>query len=137
MRLIVPKRGRGSSTETEGVTVRIRRSTGALSGLIILVLGLWGALIPFVGPYCDFSIGAHHAWHFSTNRLWLDILPGAAAVLGGLLLIVSATRPAGGFGSWLALIAGGWFVVGSTVSLLWAGNGAGGLGRPLGGHGRS
>src|SRR5947209_13354228 len=99
--------------------MRLPRSTGAVSGLMIVLLGLWGALIPFVGPYFDYSFGANTTWHWSTDRLWLNVVPGAVAVLGGLLLLTSATRARGAFGGWLATIAGGWFVVGPAVSLTW------------------
>jgi hypothetical protein len=110
--------------------MRIARSTGAVSGVLIVVLGTWAALIPFVGPYFDYSFGTNVTWHFTTDRLWLDILPGALAVLGGLLLIVAGTRPAGIFGGWLAMVAGGWLIVGPSVSLTWE-SGTGPIGRPL------
>jgi hypothetical protein len=109
--------------------VRIARSTGALSGLLIAVLGIWGGLIPFVGPYFNYSFGANSTWHYTTDRLWLNILPGAVAVLGGVLLFVAATRAAGALGGWLAALAGAWFVVGPAVSLTWE-SGPGPIGQP-------
>jgi hypothetical protein len=115
--------------------MRIARSTGAVSGLLIALLGIWGALIPFVGPYFNYSFGANTTWHYTANRLWLDILPGAAALLGGMLLLVAATRVAGAVGGWLAMLAGAWYVVGPAVSLTWE-HGAGPIGRPLGGSAR-
>ena len=36
-------------------TLRVRRSRGALSGLLLVLLGIWGALIPFVGPYFHYA----------------------------------------------------------------------------------
>jgi hypothetical protein len=109
---------------------RIARSTGALSGLLVAVLGLWGALIPFIGPYFDYSFGTNATWHYTTDRLWLSILPGAAAVLAGVLLLIAGTRLAGVVGGWLGVAAGAWFVVGPAVSLTWE-HGAGPIGRPL------
>ena len=38
-----------------GGRMRIPRSRGAASGLLVMLLGLWGALIPFVGPAFDFA----------------------------------------------------------------------------------
>jgi hypothetical protein len=113
--------------------MRLPRTTGALSGVLIVVLGVWGALIPFVGPYFHYAFGNYDAWHYTANRLWLDILPGAVAVLGGLLLLRSARRRSGLVGGWLALVAGAWFAIGPSVSLLWhrAGNP---IGAPTGGH---
>jgi hypothetical protein len=110
--------------------MRIARSTGAISGLLIALLGLWGALIPFIGPYFDYSFGVNSAWHYTTDRLWLNILPGALAVVGGVLLFLAATRAAGAIGGWLAVLAGAWFAVGPAVSVTWE-SGAGPIGRPL------
>jgi len=110
--------------------MRLPRSTGAVSGVLLVVLGLWGALIPFVGPYFDYSFGVNSTWHYTSDRLWLDILPGALTVIGGLLLIGARTRSAGIFAGWLALIGGAWLVVGPAVSLTWE-SGQGPIGRPL------
>jgi hypothetical protein len=110
--------------------MRIPRSTGAISGLLIVLLGAWAALIPFVGPYFDYSFGTNATWHYTSDRLWLDILPGALAVLGGMILILAGTRPAGIVGGWLSMLAGGWLVVGPPVSLTWE-SGTGPIGRPL------
>jgi hypothetical protein len=110
--------------------MRIARSTGVISGVLIALLGIWGALIPFVGPYFDYSFAVNSAWHYTSDRLWLDILPGAMALLGGLLIVLAATRPAGVFGGWLALLAGAWYVIGPAVSLTWE-HGTGPIGRPL------
>lgn len=114
-------------------SLRLPRTTGALSGIVIIVLGIWGALIPFIGPYFHYAFGSFSTWHFTTNRLWLSIIPGAVAVIGGLLLLKSASRSGGLLGGWLALAAGAWFAIGPTVSLLWhsAGNP---IGAPAGGH---
>jgi hypothetical protein len=110
--------------------MRIARSTGAFSGLLVMLLGIWVALIPFVGPYFDYSFGTNATWHYTTDRLWLDILPGALAFLGGTLLVLAGTRLAGIFGGWLAMLAGAWLVVGPSVSLTWEGA-SGPIGRPL------
>ena len=115
--------------------MRIARSTGVVSGLLVVLLGVWGALIPFVGPYFDYSFGSNTTWHYTADRLWLNILPGAVAVLAGLLLLRATTRRAGAFGGWLGLLAGAWFVVGPAVSLTWE-HARGPIGPPLGGDTR-
>src|SRR6516165_12304770 len=90
----------------------ILRSPAALRGVLLILLGMWGALIPLVGPYFRYAYTPDTAWHFTLARLWLEILPGGAAALGGVLVIVSTRRlPAAG-GVLLAILAGGWFVVG-------------------------
>jgi hypothetical protein len=110
--------------------MRLARSTGAVAGLLIVLLGIWGVLIPFVGPYFDYSFGVNSTWHYTTDRLWLDILPGVVALLGGLLLLFATTRAAGMLGGWLAVLAGAWFVIGPAVSLTWE-RGSGPIGPPL------
>jgi len=82
-------------------------------------LGAWGALIPFIGPSFGYSIGPDDAWNWTNGRLWLSLLPGVVAVVGGLILMLSARRPTASFGALLGVLAGAWFVVGPTVSQLW------------------
>jgi hypothetical protein len=110
--------------------MRIARTTGAVSGLLIALLGIWGAVIPFVGPYFDYSFGVNSTWHYTTDRLVLCILPGAAALVGGVLIVKAASRGAGAFGGWLAVLAGGWFVIGPALSRVWEHTG-GPIGPPL------
>lgn len=117
----------------------IPRSRGVVTGLIILILGIWGGIIPFVGPYFGYEFGSGGAFHFTLQRLWLDILPGIAAIVGGAMLIASGNRPGAALGGWLALIGGIWFVIGVPLSLLWhssaaLGITAAGIGPAKGGH---
>lgn len=102
--------------------MRIRRSRGMASGFLLALLGLWGALIPFVGPYFHYAYTPDTAWTYTSARLWLEILPGAAVFLGGVLLMISVARPLALFGALLAAAAGAWFVLGQTFSPLWNGN---------------
>lgn len=99
--------------------MHVPRSRGATSGLLLVLLGIWGALIPFVGPIFNFAYTPDDAWHFTWARLWLEILPGAAAFLGGLFLLGTTNRVSGWFGAWLAAAGGAWFVVGQLVSQFW------------------
>jgi hypothetical protein len=87
-----------------------------MSGLLLILLGAWGALIPFVGPYLNFSFTPDQAWLWTDARGWLEVLPGAVAALGGQLLLVSANRASAMLGGWLAVIAGAWFVVGRALA---------------------
>lgn len=83
------------------------------SGCLLMLLGAWGALVPFVGPYFGYAYTPDKAWAYTTGRLWLSVLPGAAAFLGGLLVAASARAAASG--AFLALLGGIWFVVGVPV----------------------
>lgn len=113
--------------------LRVPRSRGALTGVLLVLLGVWGGIIPFVGPYFNYAYTPDTAWTYTTGRLWLNILPAAATVLGGLILLAAASRPAALFGGLLAAVAGAWFTVGIVLSPLWTGAGTGTVGTPLGG----
>lgn len=102
--------------QTRGLSMP--RSRGAVSGLLLVILGAWGALIPFVGPRFNFAYTPDREWAWSTARGWLEVLPGAATVLGGLLLIVAGNRVAAMLGGWLAVLAGAWFIVGGQLAPL-------------------
>jgi hypothetical protein len=99
--------------------LQMRRTRGALSGILLILLGLWGALIPFIGPYFHYAYTPDSAWTYNTGRLWLEILPGAAAFLGGVLLVIAAGRHIALFGALLAAAGGAWFALGTVVSPLW------------------
>ena len=109
----------------------VRRSRGMVSGIALVLLGIWGGLIPFIGPIFSFAYTPDTAWHYTMGRLWLEILPAVATVLGGLILLGSASRVAIQLGAWLAAAAGAWFVVGQLFSRLWTG-GAPAAGVPAG-----
>jgi hypothetical protein len=99
-------------------SLHMPRSRGAVSGLLLIILGAWGALIPFIGPYFHFAYTPDQAWAWSTARGWLEVFPGATTVVGGFFLLVSGNRATAMFGGWLAVIGGAWFVVGRTLASL-------------------
>ena len=109
--------------------LRVPRSRGALNGTLLVLLGAWGGLIAFIGPYFHYAYTPDKAWTYTTGRLWLEILPAVGTVLGGLILSTSATRPSAIFGAWLAALSGAWFALGGLFSTLWS---IGGTGQPVG-----
>ncbi len=113
--------------------LRVPRTRGALSGVLLVLLGLWGGLIPFVGPYFHFSYTPGTAWTYTSGRLWLEILPAIGTVVGGLILLASRVRPVAMFGAWLAAASGAWFAVGRALSPLWQTGGTLATGTPIGG----
>jgi hypothetical protein len=113
--------------------LRVPRSRGALSGALLVLLGLWGGLIAFVGPYFHFAYTPGTAWTYTSGRLWLEILPGITTALGGLILLASRVRPVAMFGAWLAAVSGAWFAVGRVLSPAWNAHGTVALGTPIGG----
>jgi hypothetical protein len=111
--------------ETDHLTMHDRlhmpRSRGAASGLLIVILGLWGGLVPFIGPAFGYAFTPDATWQWTDGRLFLEVIPAAATVLGGLAMMGSSSRVSGSFGAWLAAAGGAWFVVGQWVSTLWNG----------------
>jgi hypothetical protein len=118
-------RHRNPPTPAQGVimmagTLRVRRSQGALSGVLLVLLGIWGALIPFVGPYFHYAYTPDRTWDATSGRLWLEVLPGVVTLAGGVVVLLSRFRPAVVLGAWLAALAGAWFAVGNLVAGRWA-----------------
>jgi hypothetical protein len=97
----------------------MRRSRGGLNGFLLLLLGAWGGLIAFIGPYFHYAYTPDVAWTYTAGRLWLEILPGAAVFLGGLIILLTAARHVAMFGALLAAAAGAWFALGTMLSPLW------------------
>jgi hypothetical protein len=93
---------------------RIPLRRGSVCGLLLIVLGLWGGLAPFVGPYLHFGYTPDKTWYYSSGRLYYSIIPGAAVVVGGLLAIVTRNRGVGVLGGLLAALGGAWFGLGQT-----------------------
>jgi hypothetical protein len=87
--------------------------------MLLVLLGVWGALIPFIGPYFHYAYTPDRAWAASAGKLWLEVLPGVVALAGGVVVLVSRFRPLAAFGAWLAALAGTWFAVGNLVAVRW------------------
>jgi hypothetical protein len=113
--------------------LRVPRSRGALSGALLVLLGIWGGLIAFVGPYFHYAYTPATAWTYTSGRLWLEILPAAGAIVGGLIVGGTASRPVAIFGAWLAALSGAWYVLGGTLSTVWTTGGGLAVGHPTGG----
>jgi hypothetical protein len=98
--------------------MRVPWTRGAMSGVMLIILGAWAAIVPFIGPYLDFAYtpAANTAWHWTTARGWLEVAPGAAAFAGGLLLLGSTNRAVAIAGSWLGVAGGAWLIVGPSLA---------------------
>jgi hypothetical protein len=104
-----------------------RKSRSVVAGGLLIVLGVWGGLAHFVGPYFHYAYTPDTAWHVTMARVWLEIAPAAAAVAGGALVLLGAGRLLAAGGAILAMLAGGWFIVGRAVSEIWPGIGTAGV----------
>jgi len=99
-------------------TPTIRKNRSIVTGVLLILLGVWGGLAPFVGPYFHYAYTPDTTWHYTQARLWLEVLPAGVAVVGGVLVLASPRLLAVG-GAILAVLAGGWFVVGTEVNAIW------------------
>lgn len=102
-----------------------RASGLAAVGVIAMLLGIWGGLVPFIGPSFGFSADGSGAWRLTAAHVWLGVLPGAVAFIAGILMLGSAPRTVSGSGrralvlsGILGLLAGSWFVVGPQAWLV-------------------
>jgi hypothetical protein len=89
-----------------------RGKNNTISGCVLIVVGAWAALGPFLA-------GAW-TWEWHLSRFLLALLPGGAAVLGGLIMLAGRRLPAT-FGGILALAGGLWLIAGPPVYALLVG----------------
>lgn len=88
-------------------------SRGRASGALLVLLGAWGALVPFIGPYFGYAYTPDKTWAYTSGRLVLSVLPGALVFLAGLMVLISeGTAAIGGF---FAAVGGAWFILGAPI----------------------
>ena len=101
--------------------VRMSRSRGTLSGLLLVLLGAWGGLAPLIGPYFKFGFQPDVAWHYSMGRLLLSLVPGGVVLLTGLVVLITRSRWFGGLCAVLAALGGAWLIAGQAALLILTG----------------
>src|SRR5919198_844340 len=98
--------------------MRVPWTRGAVSGALLLILGAWAAIVPFIGPYLDFAYtpATNTTWSWTAARGWFEVAPGAAAFAAGLLLLGSTNRAVSIVASWLGAAGGAWLIVGPSLT---------------------
>jgi hypothetical protein len=103
--------------EPDGWEVSMGDSTkgnthSTISGFVLVAIGAWAAVAPFAIAGWD--------WNVDSGRFLLTVVPGAAAVIGGLMML--GRRPslvrAGGS---VALAGGAWFILAPLAHALFVG----------------
>jgi hypothetical protein len=101
--------------------VHERLAGTAFTGLMALLVGAWGALCVYIGPYFDFRPVANNAWTATFQAGLLHLLPGLVGAAAGLMLLVMgpARRSVPGrtlmLPAVLLIAAGAWFVIGPAA----------------------
>lgn len=89
----------------------------------VLVIGIWGGIVPFVGPTFGFYMGGKvAAWTWSESHFTLHVVPAIATVLGAGAMLLGRRPLVQGLGGLLAMLGGVWFVLGPSLHPLWAGS---------------
>ena len=107
-----------------------------LAGLVIAAIGAWGGAVAYFGPKIGLGSSGARSLQWSTPHTVLNLAPGAAALVGGLMVVLGSRLLRGGvqrLGALLAFAAGGWFVLGPAVYPVFYGATAPGYGGT--GHG--
>lgn len=107
------------------------RSRGAVTGVLLVLLGLWGAIVGFVGPSFDFGYTPNESFEWTEGRFWMQLLPGVVAAACGLALLTTRNRAVGVLAGYLGATAGAWFVVGPVLAVEELGSWSA-IGTPLG-----
>lgn len=114
--VVEPPGGRHSGSGTRSLVERhaLRMS---LVSLGIVVLGAWGGIVPYIGPALGYNALGGTSWVWNLQHALLYLIPGAAAVLGGLVLMGLVPRKGRGrfaanLAGALVIVAGAWFVIG-------------------------
>jgi hypothetical protein len=90
-----------------------------VTGLSMAVLGAWGAIVAFVGPEFGYHATEASSWQWTTTNWLLHLVPGAMALVAGLMILGLSpsvrVRGALGLAALMAIVAGAWFVIGPAL----------------------
>ncbi len=90
-------------------------------GIALVLVGAFGALVPFVGPLFGYTMGSNtEPWVITELRVTLQLIPGLVAILGGSIMVAGGSRAR--LGAVLALLGGIWFTVGMEIWPAWSGS---------------
>lgn len=109
---------RDGATQARVITRPVGISMAATAALLI---GVWGAIAGYIGPYFNFDPTATQVWDGNIQNGLLHLAPGGLAVLAALMLLATTAGGRGarlgglGLPGILLVLAGAWFVIGPTA----------------------
>jgi hypothetical protein len=119
--LSISTNDRGTSSVTTSKTRIIR----TVIGLLALVIGAWGGLVPYIGHALNFNADGSPLWTWNLQHGLLYFAPGIAAFVGGGALVFGAwvdnvrgfelSRVMLPFGALLLGLSGIWFILGPSI----------------------
>jgi hypothetical protein len=90
-----------------------------VTALSMAVLGAWGAIVAFIGPEFGYHATAASSWQWTTTNWLLHLIPGAMALVAGLVILglSPSVRVRGvlGLAAVTTIVAGAWFVIGPAL----------------------
>jgi hypothetical protein len=118
----LPGNDGGSLSSVTRLETRIIRTA---IGVLALVLGAWGGLVPYIGHALNFNADGSSLWTWNLQHGLLYLAPGTAAFVGGGVLVLSAwvdnvrgfdvSRVILPFGALLLGLSGIWFILGPSI----------------------
>ena len=114
-----------STGPASSAPVAVRPVPSARMGVpavLMLLVGAWGGIVPFVGPTFGFNGDGSASWTWNLMHALLWVAPGAVACVGAILALGLIPRFALGRGhigaaavGTLVALAGAWFVIGPVA----------------------
>jgi hypothetical protein len=80
---------RGRRSDRFPVADMPRRMTATVAGAVGMVVGAWGGIVPYVGHALHYSADGSATWTWNLQHGLLGLLPGAVAVVAGVLLVAA------------------------------------------------
>lgn len=90
-------------------------------GLLVILLGAWGGIVPFVGPIFGYRSTHSGSFAWTAPHVLLYLIPGAVAMFFGLVLLGAAMERRARFSvskelaALVIMACGSWFVLGPAV----------------------
>lgn len=83
-------------------------------GVLLIIIGAASLILPFAGPAIGVELGDAGAWVLTNERVVGHVLPAAAVIIGGIMLLpgVRASRVVGGF---IAMLGAIWLTISPAV----------------------
>lgn len=109
----------GGATRTRSKAFAVPPAGLGLTGLVILLIGAWAGIVPFVGPSFGFSADGSSSWFWNLPHALLWLAPGAVAVWCGLMMLGMVPRAIAGFArlgsaalGTISAACGAWLIIG-------------------------